>query len=118
MAEAIIQIIDLIKGDYGKAERRKLREVSSHMREGLQNAGFDILGSNSQIIPVLVGAEEKGIQAKAYLEENGFTSSLFICPAVPKGQSIIRFSLCSDITIEEVDEVVRLLLKARQMLKF
>jgi 7-keto-8-aminopelargonate synthetase-like enzyme len=55
------------------------------------------------------------MKAKDFLERNGFTSSLFICPAVPKGESILRFSLCADITTDEVDEVIGLLVKARRM---
>jgi 7-keto-8-aminopelargonate synthetase-like enzyme len=118
MAEAIIRIIDLIKSEYGKAERKKLAEVSLHLRDGLVKKGFDILGSNSQIVPVLMGEEMRGSRAKDFLEKNGFTSSLFMCPAVPKGKSILRFSLCSDITLEETDTVIGLLAEARDKFHF
>jgi len=118
MAEVVIRTIELIRGDYGKNERRKLAGVSSYMRGRLIETGFEILESESQIVPVFIGEEEKSIQAKAYLEQNGFTASLFMCPAVPKGQSILRFSLCSDITAEEVDRVVGLLIQAREKFRF
>jgi 7-keto-8-aminopelargonate synthetase-like enzyme len=118
MAEVIIQILKMVKGNYGKAERKRLAEVSSHMREGLLKEGFDILGSNSQIVPVLMGEESVGIKTKEFLEKHGFTSSLFMCPAVPKGESILRFSLCSDITCDEMDEVLGLLVKARRVFGF
>ncbi|PIP27400.1 MAG: hypothetical protein COX30_01950 [Candidatus Moranbacteria bacterium CG23_combo_of_CG06-09_8_20_14_all_39_10] len=118
MAEAVIQIIDLIRSDYGKAKRELLTNVSAYMRESLQKAGFNTLGSESQIVPVLIGKESDGIKTKAFLEAAGFTPSLFICPAVPKDESILRFSLCSDITCQEVDSVVRLLLQARGLYGF
>ena len=118
LAETIIQVLELIRGDYGKQERNKLEIVSSYMREKLNNEGFETLSSNSQIIPILIGEDLKCIKTKAFLEENGFTTAIFMCPAVPKGQSIIRLSLCSDITREEVDQIVEHLLKARQLFNF
>lgn len=118
MAETIIQVLDLIRGDYGKTERMKLTEVSGYMREKLNAEGFETFSSNSQIVPVLIGEDMKCIQAKAYLEEKGFTTAVFMCPAVPKGKSILRFSLCSDIASEEVDCIIKHLLEARQLFEF
>lgn len=118
MAQTIIRILDLIRGDYGKMEREKLEKVSSHMRDKLKDEGFETLSSNSQIIPVLIGEDSKCLKTKAYLEEKGFTTAVFMCPAVPKGKSIIRFSLCSDITRDEVDCIVEHLLIARKMFNF
>jgi 7-keto-8-aminopelargonate synthetase-like enzyme len=118
LAEVVIQILDLIKGGYGKEERKKLWDVSGFMRQWLKEEGFEILGSESQIIPVLIGQESKSIQAKAFLESRGYAASLFIFPAVPKGKSILRFSLCSDITRTEVEEIVSILKEAKKEIEF
>ncbi|MBI5694285.1 MAG: pyridoxal phosphate-dependent aminotransferase family protein [Nitrospirae bacterium] len=118
MAEVVIRTLDVVRGEYGRQEREKLSAVSTHFKDGLNAKGFDTLGSASQIVPVFIGEEEKSSRVKAYLEQNGYTSSLFMCPGVPGGQSIIRFSLCSDITIDEVDEVIALLVNARRMFDF
>lgn len=118
LAETIIQVLELISGDYGKGERKKLEMISSYMREKLNTQGFETLSSNSQIIPVLIGEDAKCINTKALLEENGITTAVFMCPAVPKGKSILRFSLCSDITQEEVDHILKYLLLARQQFNF
>lgn len=118
LAEVVIRLLNLIKGDYGKKERKKLMKVSSHMRERLLQEGFDTLNSESQIIPVLIGKESKSIQAKTFLESRGYAASLFIFPAVPKGKSILRFSLCSDITISEVEEIISILKEARTEIGF
>jgi 7-keto-8-aminopelargonate synthetase-like enzyme len=118
MAETIIQVLELIRGDYGKNERQKLEMVSAYMREQLNNEGFETLSSNSQIIPVLIGEDMKCIKTKALLEENGFTTAVFMCPAVPKGKSIIRLSLCSDITRDDVDHIIEHLVTARQLFNF
>lgn len=118
MAKTIIQVLDLIGGDYGKRERQKLETISAHIRNRLNSEGFNTLSSASQIIPILIGEDAKCIATKAYLEDNGFTTAIFMCPAVPRGKSIIRLSICSDITLKEADTVVDLLLKARQLFNF
>jgi 7-keto-8-aminopelargonate synthetase-like enzyme len=118
LAEVVIQLLDLIRGAYGKTEKKKLQDVSFHMRKRLEKEGFENLGSESQIIPVLIGKEDKGIQVKAFLEDRGYAASLFIFPAVPKGKAILRFSLCSDITIDEVDEIISILKEARREIGF
>lgn len=118
MAETVIQVLQIIQGDYGKNERKKLAAVSSYMRGKLNTRGFETLESGSQIIPVLIGAETKCIQTKAYLEDRGFTTAVFMCPAVPKGKAVIRFSLCSDITAEEIDRILEHLAEARQLFGF
>lgn len=118
MAETVVQVLELIKGEYGKHERDKLRLVSAYLRSQLLESDFDILGSESQIVPVLVGEDEKCVQTKELLEHNGFMPAVFLCPSVPKGKSIIRFSLCSDITFDEVDQIVSVMKQARTRLRF
>lgn len=118
MAEALIRIIHLIAGAFGTRERKKLTSVSEYMRNQLLNNDFNILGSNSHIIPVLIGDDAKSDQLKAFLEQRGFVASLFKYPAVPKGSSLIRFSLCSDIAEQEVDDIVKNLIIARERIHF
>lgn len=118
LAEVVIKVLSLIQGEYGKEQRKKLQETSSYLRYRLKEDNFDTLGSQSQIIPVLIGEELKCIQTKEYLEENGFTASAFICPAVSKGKAILRFSLCSDITSDEINQIVAVLQQARSKFDF
>jgi len=115
MAEAVVRILEMIRGEYGEKERKKLVAVSAYMRDKLSQNDFNIMGSNSQIIPIFGGEEEVSFRTRMYLQEKGFTTAVFENPAVPKGKSIVRFSLCSDITFDEVDEMVEHLLTARKM---
>jgi 7-keto-8-aminopelargonate synthetase-like enzyme len=114
MAKATVNIINLVKEDFGEKQRHKLYSVSKYMRDRLLHNGFNILGSESQIIPVLIGNQAIAEKIRVFIEKNGFVVSLFKYPAVPKNSSLIRFSLCADITQEEVDEVLRVLLLARE----
>jgi 7-keto-8-aminopelargonate synthetase-like enzyme len=114
IAEATIRIIKLISGDFGEERRQRLKSISKYLRTKLLENGFDILNSESQIIPALIGEQSRAEKIRNLLEEQGFLVSLFKYPAVPKDGSLIRFSLCADITEEEIDQVMKTMLSARE----
>jgi len=118
MAEAIVKILALIRNDFGKRERKKLSSISEYLRNELIKNNFNILGSNSQIVPVLIGDDIKCKALKQFLEQQGFITALFIYPSVKKGEALIRFSLCSDIDYEEVDRLIGSLILARKKICF
>jgi 7-keto-8-aminopelargonate synthetase-like enzyme len=113
MAESVVEILDLIRGECGSNERGKLATVAAAFRDEMIRQGFSILGSNSHIVPVATGDDEKSEALKTYLEDEGFLSALFIYPAVPRGSSLVRFSFCSDVTLEEVERLAKCLVEAR-----
>jgi len=118
MASALSKIITLLRGEFGELERNKLNVVSQYMRNRLVAEGFNILGSTSHIIPINIGNDVKSDLTKAYLEGCGYITSLFKYPAVPKGEALVRFSLCSDVTIEEIDGFIKHLAVARKKFDF
>lgn len=118
MAQVLVKIIEMVKGNLGEIERGKLHNASSLMRGELNKRGFNTLGSNSHIIPVAVGDELLAAKVKAHMEDCGFVVALFEHPAVAKGNALVRFSICSDITEEEVVRAVLSLVQAREKYKF
>lgn len=118
MAQTLVKMIKLVSGQFGENERYKLQEVAEYMRIQLRSRDFNILNSDSHIIPIAIGDELLAANVKAFLEEEGFVTSLFEHPAVRKGEALVRFSLCSDITKDEVDSVVKSLILARNMFNF
>ena len=65
---------------------------SNFMRSNLLSLGFDLLGSNSPIIPVLAGDDDTALNFWKRLWEEKIFTTPSLPPAVPKGQSIIRTS--------------------------
>ncbi len=118
MAETLIQTVDLITGKWGDRRRELLYNSSKYLRDELVKNGFDIMGSNSQIIPVSIKDDKIANKVYNYIRENGFISSLFRYPAIPKGSAMLRFSICADITKEEIDDLVKYLKLAREKYKF
>jgi 7-keto-8-aminopelargonate synthetase-like enzyme len=116
-ADSICNIIDLITGELGDKKRKQLHEISAYTRNSLKQNGFDIMESDSQIIPVVIGDDIVAEKIKSYLEDGGFMVSLFKYPAVPENHALIRFSLCADIEKNEIDSAIDLLVKARGKFK-
>lgn len=73
--------------------RLYLRRQAARFRQQLQAAGFDTLGSESQIVPVLVGDNARALAFAAALREQGLFAVAIRPPTVPPGTARIRFSL-------------------------
>jgi 8-amino-7-oxononanoate synthase len=75
-------------------ERRLfLQRESEKWRQGLVAAGLDICGSETQIIPVLVGENDQTLQFAAHLQDQGLMAVALRPPTVPPGRARVRFSL-------------------------
>ena len=85
-------------------ERRKLLwRNADYLREGLKSLGFDTLLSETPIIPVLIGDEIKTFEVCHWLQDEGIFVNPVVPPAVQPGQSLIRFSVMSTHTIQQLD---------------
>lgn len=111
MADTLTQSLELITGEWGESKRQVLISNSRYLREQLALHKLDTLGSQSHIIPVLIGDEVKCLAARHALLGDGFNVACFPYPAVPKGRAILRISMSSDISIEEIDLLVAALVK-------
>ena len=88
---AIGAALDLVSQE---PERRQyLLEEAKIFRETLAQAGFDLLGSETQIVPVLVGENARTLEVAARLRERGLMAVAFRPPTVTPGRARVRFSL-------------------------
>ena len=76
-------------------EREHLKKVSAELRIRLQEQGFNIGRSESQIVPILLGDEEKTLKVEAMLRDYGFLTKAIRPPTVPSGSCRIRLSINS-----------------------
>jgi 8-amino-7-oxononanoate synthase len=87
------------------AERARLQAMAAHMRERFHAAGLDTGASSTQIVPVILGEEERTLNVAARLEEQGLLGIAIRPPTVPAGTSRIRFALSaahSDTDLERL----------------
>ena len=87
-----------------KARREHLAQISGLLRAAIRESGADC-PSESHIIPLVVGANEKAIWKAMQMQEHGFYVLPVRPPTVPEGTARLRFSLTALI---EEDEVARL----------
>jgi len=75
----------------------------NYFKTGLREIGFDTLGSETHIIPIFIGDEDKSIQMARLLLEKGILAPVMRWPAVPIGRSKIRCTVTALHTRSHID---------------
>lgn len=97
---AIAAALDIVAQE---PERRSyLLSEAEKFRQTLSLAGFDILGSETQIVPVLVGENAPALRLATRLRERGLMAVALRPPTVPPGRSRVRFSLSAAHSPEDL----------------
>jgi 8-amino-7-oxononanoate synthase len=94
--------------------RRRVLALAERLRGALREKGFDTGGSETQIIPILVGSPERALALAAALLERGIFCPAIRPPTVPPGTSRLRVSLTAEHTEEDVERLVSALDDARR----
>ena len=85
-------------------ERRDtLRRLSARLRTRLIEAGLSVPGGRSQIIPVLLGENERAIQVAGAMQAEGFDVRAIRPPSVPTGTARLRLTVNVGLTDEIID---------------
>lgn len=101
---AAISAIEVIQNEPALAE--ELRKNTSYMKDGFQRIGYNTLGSQTQIVPILIGSEEKAIKFSRILFEKGIFGPCVRWPAVEKGKARVRFTVMKAHTTDQIDKLL------------
>ncbi len=96
-----------INPDAGKI----LLDRARNLRAQLKEAGFDTGSSISQIIPVILGDNQKALEAAAELLRQGIIAPAIRPPTVPQGTARLRISLTLAHTPEDLERAASVLIK-------
>jgi 8-amino-7-oxononanoate synthase len=96
------------------SRRAHLQTLATHLRARPQRAGFDTADSDSQIVPVLLGSNERAVQFAARLCDAGFAVRAIRPPTVPVGTARLRLSLHAGMSIALLDSLVEALVRVRE----
>ena len=99
---ASLAAIDLIDSPEGAALRQQLDRNTVFFREGLSAAGFDTMGSETQIVPLFVGGAEQTMAFTARLLEEGVFAQGIRPPTVPAGTCRLRCTLMATHTEDDL----------------
>jgi 8-amino-7-oxononanoate synthase len=109
LAAAVLKAIDVMEREPERRER--LWENTHYMLNALENLGFDTGGTESPVIPMVVGDDWTVFSMVSRLEEEGVFVNPVITPAVPPGKAMIRTSYMATHTREHLDKALAALAK-------
>ncbi|MCK5060113.1 MAG: 8-amino-7-oxononanoate synthase [Candidatus Pacebacteria bacterium] len=101
----LIKALDIIEKE--PKRHKQLWELSNYLRGKFHEIGFDTLGSQTQIIPILIGDEKLSVEFSRKMFEKGVFSPCVRWPAVAKGKARIRFTLMTTHTKEQIDYLLK-----------
>ncbi len=95
-------------------ERANLARLAAFLRQQLRDAGFDIGRSETQIIPVYLGENDRAIRFSEQLSDAGFGVRPIRPPSVPEGASRLRISLTTAVTAADLARFAEALITIRE----
>jgi 7-keto-8-aminopelargonate synthetase-like enzyme len=104
MAEQIRAALRIAAGM--DTERAALHSRSQHFAKSLQRDGWETLGTTTQIVPAVIGANDAAVAAAGFLQRAGFAVRAIRPPTVPTGSARLRFSVTHKISGAELEKLV------------
>lgn len=103
----LIEVFKLLEED--RAGRDKLWENVNYMRSRLEAVGFNTGDTESAVVPVIVGDEEKLAAFHNALRHRGLYSNIVTYPAVRRKECRLRLCIMNSLTREDMDAALAIL---------
>ncbi len=101
---AAMTALDIMENEPQHIEH--LWENAHFMMKGYRDLGFNIGGTQTPIIPIIVGDDDKCFEFWKELYENGVYTNPVIAPAVPHGMALLRTSYMASHTREQLQRAL------------
>lgn len=112
---ASLKVFDLLSND--TSLRDKLEWNTNYFRSEMEKAGFDLVGSDAAIVPVMLyDAKLSQVMANRLLDYGIYVIGFFY-PVVPKGKARIRVQLSAAHTKDQLDKAIESFVKVGKELK-
>ena len=82
--------LEILEQEPERVER--LISNTNLVRQGLKDAGFNIIDGRTAIVPVIIGDDERAFAFWRMLYDAGVFVNVFISPGVPQGRQMLRTS--------------------------
>jgi 8-amino-7-oxononanoate synthase len=113
-AASVLAAIDIMVSEPERIQR--LWDVTNYALKGFNSMGFDTGKSESPIIPLFIRDDIKALKLTQILLGEGVFVNPVVSPAVPKEDSLIRFSLMATHTNAQVDIAVDKITRTAKLL--
>ncbi len=107
---SVIAAISILEMDNTRI--KTLNKNADYFRNQLRKKGFNILNTETQIIPLIIGENNKAIQFSKFLMQNGIFAVPIRPPTVPSYTARIRFSITAAHSKEELGYTIEIIKKA------
>lgn len=94
-----MKAIELCAGSEGEAARTKLMALCSLVQDRIG-------GSGSQIVPIILGVDERAVSMANYLQDKGYDIRAVRPPTVPEGSARLRLSLNANLNAKTVSSLL------------
>jgi 8-amino-7-oxononanoate synthase len=101
---AVSAAIDIIEQEPERIKR--LWDNTHKMLKGFKELGFDTGPSQTPIIPIMIGDDERAFAFVMMLQQEGVFANVAVSPAVPPGKALIRTSYMATHTDEQLERVL------------
>jgi 8-amino-7-oxononanoate synthase len=88
-----------------------LQANADYFRSLLHEGGLDTLQSHSQIIPIVIGDNEKSVGISQQLREQDIIAAAIRPPTVPDGSARLRLSVTLDHHVDDLERAAKLLIE-------
>jgi 8-amino-7-oxononanoate synthase len=89
-----------------------LQANADYFRSLLHEAGLDTMQSQSQIIPIMIGDNEKAVAVSTKLREEGIIAAAIRPPTVPAGSARLRLSITLAHHVDDLERAATSIIKA------
>jgi glycine C-acetyltransferase len=111
---ASLKVFEMISND--TSLRDKLEDNTNYFRNEMEKAGFDLVGADAAIVPVMLyNAKLSQDMANLLLDEGIYVIGFFF-PVVPKGKARIRVQLSAAHTKEHLNKAINAFIKVGKKL--
>lgn len=101
---AIHKALDIIPSLH--QERQEILTYSQHIRNLCQAKGLECGGSQSHILPIILGTNEKALTAARHMRQNGYFIKAIRTPTVPSGTARLRLSVNPFVAMCDAEKIV------------
>lgn len=101
---AALAALDILEQEPWRVQ--KLINNANKVRQGLKEAGFNIVDGRTAIVPVIVGDDNLAFQMWRKLFDAGVFVNVFISPGVPPGRQMMRTSYMSTHEDEHLEFII------------
>jgi len=103
IAAASLASFDIIEKD--NSYKEKLWDMVNYLKKKIQPLNFDTIGSETQIIPLMIGDARMAVDISNRLYSSGIFLSAIRPPTVPKGTSRLRMTVTAMHSKDDIDHL-------------